>query len=181
MVAGSFTAILLTLFIGFTEPRRRRIEVNSALSDLPKIQKFLEDFASRNGWDEAMANRFTAVSEETLLSFLQSDGLEGDGPKSEEEEEQSERRLLLTAHKEDGVAVLEYIAATGDENLQDQIALLSERIEDVPNEREVSLRLLRHLASSVLHQQYHGTDIVTVRVDPPKPTPRPNPGQQSAG
>ena len=34
-------------------------------------------------------------------------------------------------------------------------------------EREVSLRLLRHLASSVHHQQYHDTDIVTVRVKRP--------------
>ena len=29
---------------------------------------------------------------------------------------------------------------------------------------ELSLRLLRHYASSVHHQQYHGTDIITVRV-----------------
>ena len=36
--------------------------------------------------------------------------------------------------------------------------------DDAP-EREVSLRLLRHLASSVHHQQYHDTDIVTIRVD----------------
>ena len=36
-------------------------------------------------------------------------------------------------------------------------------------EREVSLRLLRHLASSVHHQQYHDTDIVTVRVKAPGP------------
>ena len=43
--------------------------------------------------------------------------------------------------------------------------------DDAP-EREVwasrsasQLRLLRHLASSVHHQQYHDTDIVTIRVD----------------
>ncbi len=34
-------------------------------------------------------------------------------------------------------------------------------------EREVSLRLLRHIASSVRHQQFHDTDILTVRVDAP--------------
>ncbi len=47
------------------------------------------------------------------------------------------------------------------------LALLGERAEEVPAEREVSLRLLRHIASSVHHQQYHDTDIVTVRVDAP--------------
>ena len=74
------------------------------------------------------------------------------------------RRLLLTAHKEGGGAVLEFIAAPGEENLEDRIALIGEASGDAP-EREVSLRLLHHLASSVHHQQYHDTDIVTIRVD----------------
>ena len=39
--------------------------------------------------------------------------------------------------------------------------------DEGPVEREVSLRLLRHLASSVHHQQYHDTDILTVRVAAP--------------
>ena len=32
-------------------------------------------------------------------------------------------------------------------------------------EQEVSLRLLRHYASSVRHYQYHDTDVVAVRVE----------------
>ena len=52
----------------------------------------------------------------------------------------------------------------GEENLEDRIALMGEASDDAP-EREVSLRLLRHLASSVHHQQYHDTDIVTIRVE----------------
>ena len=47
------------------------------------------------------------------------------------------------------------------------MGLLAER-PDVLIEREVSLRLLRHIASSVRHQQFHDTDIVTVRVDAPR-------------
>ena len=43
------------------------------------------------------------------------------------------------------------------------------RSDDLLMEREVSLRLLRHIASSVRHQQFHDTDIVTVRVDAPAP------------
>ena len=35
----------------------------------------------------------------------------------------------------------------------------------VPNEREVSFRLLLHYLTSVSHQKYHGVDIVTVRVE----------------
>ena len=59
--------------------------------------------------------------------------------------------------------------ASSEENLQDRIALLGEYADETASEREVSLRLLRHLASSVHHQQYHDTDIVTVRVEAPRP------------
>ena len=99
------------------------------------------------------------MGEEGLLTLLQD--------KSEAEREQ--RRLLLVAYEEDGGAHLEFIAGTGDENIQDRIALLGARTagELIEIEQEVSLRLLRHLASSVRHQQYYDTDIVTVRVERP--------------
>ena len=160
MTAGGLVAILMTLFMELTQPRRRRIEVEFGLSALPKIRDFLVDFASRSRWDTAMANRLDAAGEETLLTLLQRDG---------GEQEPGPRRLLLTAHKEDGGAVLEFVAAGGEDNLQDRIALLGEQTAGASIEREVSLRLLRHLASSVRHQQYHDTDIVTVRENPPAP------------
>lgn len=61
-------------------------------------------------------------------------------------------------------AELELVAAPGEENLEDRMVLLTER-GGIPAEHEISLRLLRHYASSVYHQQYHDTDIVTVRVE----------------
>ncbi len=159
MTAGGMTAILLTLFMELTAPRRRRIQTPFEIASLPKIREFLQAFAARSGWGEAMAHRLDAAAEEAILTLLRHD---------EEEEEtgetRSKRRLLLTAHKEAGGAVLEFIAAPGEENLEDRIAVIGEGSDDAP-EREVSLRLLRHLASSVHHQQYHDTDIVTIRVD----------------
>ena len=160
MTAGGLAAILLTLFVELTAPRRRRIELEFELSALPNIREFLAECASRYGWDEAMTHRLDAASEETLLTLLQ-DG-EGD---------QEPRRLQLTVHKEDGGATLEFIAAPGEANLEDRIALLNERLDETSGEREISLRLLRHLASSVRHQQYHDTDIVTISVDVPKAEP----------
>ncbi len=159
MTAGGMTAILLTLFVELTAPRRRRIQAPFEVASLLKIREFLQSFASRNGWGEAMAHRLDAAAEEAILTLLRHD---------EEEEAEGaphrKRRLLLTAHKEGGAAVLEFIAAPGEENLEDRIALMGEATDDAP-EREVSLRLLRHLASSVHHQQYHDTDIVTIRVE----------------
>ena len=159
MTAGGMTAILLTLFVELTAPRRRRIQAPFEVASLPKIREFLQSFAARSGWGEAMAHRLDAAAEEAMLTLLRHDEEEEAG-----DDGRRKRCLLLTAHKEGGGAVLEFIAAPGEENLEDRIALIGEGTDDVP-EREVSLRLLRHLASSVHHQQYHDTDIVTIRVD----------------
>ena len=162
MTAGGLAAILMTGFLELAAPRRSRLETDLDVSVLPAMREFLGAFAARSGWDEEMAGRLEAASEETLLTLLR-EGEEGSG----EAGGGVRRRLLLVAHKEGGGAVLEFVAAGGSENLQDRIALLGERSAGAPVEREVSLRLLRHLASSVRHQQYHDTDIVTVRVDAP--------------
>ena len=65
--------------------------------------------------------------------------------------------------------MLELIAAPGEGNVEDRMALLVEQSSSQAPEHEVSLRLLRGLASSVHHQQYHDTDIITVRVEAPRP------------
>ncbi len=160
MTAGGLTALLLTMFVEFTEPRRRRIEVPFQVSVLPEIRAFLQEFAKQSGWGKAMTHRLDSASEETLLTLLEQ-------YRAKDQGEDAARRLLLVAHREGGEAVLEFIASTGEANLQDQIALLSERATEAPVEHEVSLRLLRHVASSVHHQQYHDTDIVTVRIKAP--------------
>ena len=162
MTGGGLIAILLTLFVELTEPRRRRIEVEFDTSALPAIREFLAKFASAGGWDAAMAHRLDAASEETLLTLLNQDQPGGDSPR---------RRLLVVAHKHAGEAILDFVAAPGTANLEDRISLLGEQAATTSIEREVSLRLLRHLASSVKHQQYHDTDIVTIRVTPPGAVP----------
>ena len=59
------------------------------------------------------------------------------------------------------------MAAAGGDNIQERLALLDDVNDEGRLERDVSIRLLRHLASSVRHQQYHDVDIVTVRVREP--------------
>ena len=159
MLTGGIVAIVMTMSIELTKPRRRRIEVELDPSALHEIREFIGAFASRRGWDARMVDRLDAVCEETLLSLLQQDEPGADIER---------RRLFLSARGEDGGAVLEFVASKGEEeNIQDRIALLGEAGAGAMIEREVSLRLLRHLASSVRHQQYHDTDIVTVRVERP--------------
>ena len=159
MTAGGLVAIIMTLFMEMTEPRAARMKAALDTSSLPELREFLGEFASGGGWDEAMAHRLGAVCEETLQALLRRD--DGDGSSGR-------RSLLLLARKESGGAVLEFIAATGEGgNLEDQVALLGEQTEEARLDQEVSLRLLRHLAASVRHQQYHGVEVVTVRVETP--------------
>ena len=154
VTAGGLAVILMTLFVELTKPSRSRIEAAFDLSVLPKIREFLGAFASRNGWDAAMAERLDAACEETLLTLAR-------------QENEDDRRLRLVAYREGSGAVLEFVVASTDENVQDRLALLGDEPGEAPADEDVSLRLLRRLASSVRHRQYRGMDVVTVRVAAP--------------
>ena len=156
MTAGGAAAIFLTICLEAAKPRRSRMEAEFDSSAIGPVRTFLQAFAARNGWSEGMAQRLDAVGEETLLTLIeQNDDRDIAGP----------RRLRISASREEGGAVLEFVVAAGDDgNLEDRIAVLGEHTAGTPVEHEISLRLLRHLASSVRHQQYHDTDVVTVHV-----------------
>jgi len=153
MTAGGLAAILMTLFLELTRPRPHRLRTALETSAYPAIDKFLTEFAKTRGWNEAMTDRLRAVGEETLLTLIRQD------------EESGKRRLQISARNDGRAAELEFVAATEESNIEDRIAMLGDRVAGQQAEQEVSLRLLRHLASSVRHQQYHETDVVTVRVE----------------
>ena len=155
MTVGAFAAIVLTLFMELTNPRRRRLEVELDFQYLPQIDEFMRDIASRIHWNEASTERLRSAGEETLSSLLrQDDGEVPDGV----------RRLIIVARPSGRMVELEFMATFDEENLEDRVSYMSEQAESL-DEGEVSLRLLRHYASSVRHRKYHGIDIVTVQVD----------------
>ena len=155
MTSGGLAAILMTLFLELSRPRPHRLRTALNADAYPALDAFLTEFAAARGWSKAMTERLRAVGEETLLTLVRQDG---DGP---------ERHLRLSARNDGRAAELEFIAAAGESNIEDRMALLGDRATGQGAEQEVSLRLLRHLASSVRHQQYHETDVVTVRVESP--------------
>lgn len=155
VLVGALVAVALTMFLDLTSPQRReRFETDLSLSNLPEIDGFLRGLASQMGWSEASGQRLRLAGEETLMSLLQSEEFESaeDAP-----------RLIVLAHLEGDTVELEFMAVFDEENLEDRLAYLSEETEGV-EEGEISLRLLRHYASSINHQKYHGLDIVTVQV-----------------
>ena len=80
---------------------------------------------------------------------------------------QDDRQLIVLASSEGPVADSEFIGGGDDDNLEDRLRQLQQHDAATPVEQEISLRLLRNYASSAQHQQYHDTDIITVRVEAP--------------
>ena len=155
MTAGAIVAILMMFFMELTSPRRRRLAVDLSADALPKIDEFLRQFASASRWNADSTERLTAAGEETLAILLQeSDHSDSDGA----------RRLTVSARLQGSFAELEFVTTLEGENMEDHLAYLS-ALPPVPDEHEVSYRLLWHYASSVSHQKYHGIDIFTVAVD----------------
>ena len=155
LLMGAMVAILLNLFLEVTSPRPKRLEASLDLSDLPRIDEFLSGVATGARWNDASRERLRAAGEEALASLVQ---LRGD--------DAGERppRLMVEARPGDRAVELEFLAAFDEENLEDRLAYLDEEAE-TEDEGDLSLRLLRHYASSVRHQKYHGLDVVTVVVD----------------
>ena len=148
MTAGGLTVILLSTILGLTSPRPRRLRVPLSAESLPAVDAFLMDFAVRMKYGEERTRQLRAVGEEALHSLMQ------DG---------AERHMLLVARAEGKATELEIVAGAGESNLEDQLALID--VADMPHESAAPLRLLQHYASMVRHRQYHGTDVVTLRIE----------------
>lgn len=166
ITTGGFGAIAMILYLEFTNPRRMRFESKLDIEALPELNKFMERFAERRGWDDAMKNRLSAVGEETLLTLAPLDL--GAFDMEEDADPGTEKQLVVVASSDGSVAELEFIGGGGDEtNIEDRVRQLQQHDVEAVVENELSLQLLRAYASSVRHQQFHGADIITVRVEPP--------------
>ena len=152
--AGIVVMIALTALVELTSPRSNRLEVELETSSLPKINEFLQDFATGIGWNDESTNRLRAAGEESLLCLLSSDV----------KDRIDSTQLIIVVRYRDDTVEMDLLSVFEEQNIEDRLAYMSEEVE-VHDDRELSFRLLRHHASSVHHRKYHGVDIVTVQVD----------------
>ena len=155
MTAGAIVAIIMMLFMDMTSPRRKRLAAELSHEALPEIDAFLREFAAANRWDSASTERLAAAGEEALAVLLQEVNVT---------ESAEPLHLTVSARPHEQAAELEFVTALQGENMEDHLAYLSE-LPPVPDEHQVSYRLLWHYASSVRHQKYHGIDIITIQVE----------------
>ena len=148
----------MTLFTELSGFRIKRLRVDLSRSSLPAVDDFLSRFADGHSWTEEGKNRLRLVGEEVMLSLLDDEGNEGEGHR---------RRLVATIRPESGAAELEIVVASDDAiqgNIENRMAYLDEAVA-LEDEQQLSVRILRHYASSVHHRKYYGIDIISCRVD----------------
>ncbi|MCY4644986.1 MAG: purine/pyrimidine permease [Bacteriovoracales bacterium] len=150
MTSGGLTAIFLTLLMELVSKRPKRLRTPLETPAISKVKEFLKGFAkNRNQKD---LDKLCLVAEEALMGLL------------EKGDQKNKRHLLLMARQETNEIELEFVAGPGKENLEDQMSLIGKHPERFGDEREISLKILKHLTSSIQHHQYHGMDIITVSV-----------------
>jgi len=155
VMLGTVVAMVMTLAINRLGTRSSRLEVALAMDSLPAINRFLQGLASDRQWSEASSLRLRAAGEEALVCLLAQE-LDAAG--------QAAPQLALNARPEGNQLELEFIAAASEINVEGQLALVSDEAS-LPNVDELSLRLLKHHAAVVRHQQFHGLDVLTIWVD----------------
>ncbi|MXW25248.1 MAG: hypothetical protein F4Z77_02945 [Dehalococcoidia bacterium] len=158
IVVGGMAAIAMTLFTEVSSLRAKKLQTELSQSSLAAIDEFLSQYAESHSWTEEGGNRLRLVGEEAILSLLEE---EQDGAATDN------RRLVATIRPDGGSAELEIVVASGEAiqgNIENRMAYLGQD-QALEDEQELSVRILRHYASSVHHRKYYGLDIVSCRVD----------------
>ena len=164
ITTGGFAAVAMILYLELTNPRRMRFRSKLDIDSLPDLNDFIVKFASNRRWSDAMRDKLMAVAEETLLTLSP---LDLEMTLDEPDEPEEERTLVVIASSEGDVAELEFIGGEGGQNIEDRVRQLQDFEDESIIENELSLQLLQNYASSVRHQQFRGTDIITVNVEQP--------------
>ena len=164
ITTGGFAAVAMILYLELTNPRRMRFRSKLDIDSLPDLNDFIVKFVSNRRWSDAMRDKLMAVAEETLLTLSP---LDLEMILDEPDEPEEERTLVVIASSEGDVAELEFIGGEGGQNIEDRVRQLQDFEDESIIENELSLQLLQNYASSVRHQQFRGTDIITVNVEQP--------------
>ena len=158
IVIGGMVAMGMTAFTELSGFRAKKLRIDLSESSLRAVDGFLCQFADRHSWTKEGENRLRLVGEEVILSLLKEE---------KEDPAEQKRRLVATIRPDSGSAELEIVVASDDAtqgNIENRMAYLGQE-QALEDEQQLSVRILRHYASSVHHRKYYGLDIVSCRVD----------------
>ena len=152
ITVGGGIAILLTVLGDVISARRADLATVFDDSALPAVLAFADRWGANQRFGSSDTDRLRLICEEALATLRE--GATGEG---------GARRLHLSATVDEGVAVLDFVTSAQGDNVADLLQMLDREVSSSLPENQLSLRLLRGLAASVEHRQYHGVDILTVR------------------
>ena len=158
IAVGGMAAIVMTTFTELSALRAKKLRIDLSQSSLPAVDEFLCQFADGHSWTEEGKNRLRLVGEEVMLNLLNDENYDPVEPK---------RKLVATILPDSGSAELEIVVASDDAiqgNIENRMAYLGQD-QALEDEDQLSVRILRHYASSVHHRKYYGLDIISCRVD----------------
>ncbi len=154
MTSGGITALFLMLIWRFSLEKKVKFTSALELSKLPIVENFIRAHSADWNVSDAVVQRLCLANEETMLSLL-----EGEQQSAQEKT----RVLIVTMVRRSGTAEIEYMATIDQKNIEDRMAMLNESASEFDT-GSLSLRVLHHLATSVKHQKYFDTDIVSIQV-----------------
>ena len=158
IVIGGMAAVGMTAFTELSGFRAKKLRIDLSESSLPAVDDFLCQFADGHSWTKEGENRLRLVGEEVILSLLKEE---------KDDSAEQKRRLVATIRPDSGSAELEIVVASDDAiqgNIENRMAYLGQD-QALEDEQQLSVRILRHYASSVHHRKYYGLDIISCRVD----------------
>ena len=154
MTIGVLATVLLTAFLELTSPRRRRLDVEL---DASRRRGSTPSYASSRAAAAGTTRRENGCAPPVKRRSSACRSYAATRRPTRRRASSSSRVPVARPWRWSSLVVSER------ENIEDHLTYLSERAE-TPEESELSFRLLRHYASSVRHRQYHGIEIVTVKV-----------------
>ncbi len=154
MTSGGVTAILLTLLLSIKHRSHDRLKLEAAPAAVPALHDFLKSIASRAGWDQTAVDRLQLAGEEALLFLI---------TKEEEAERAGEAAIGVSARESEGVIELEFASGPGAANIEILVRDLDDA-DRAPSD-DAGLRILRHLAKELRHEQFHDRNYLMVRVE----------------
>jgi NCS2 family nucleobase:cation symporter-2/xanthine permease XanP len=152
MTAGTIVAILLTLLFRARRGRPKRLATDFSVASVPKVHEFVETIAHAAGWDKPAINRLQLAAEEALVVMLE----------RAESKALAERQLRIEVRQNENQIELDLIVAPRGANLEDELPLAMQ--SKAPPEEMLSFRILSSIVDDIRHQQFHGIDVVTLKV-----------------
>jgi len=120
-------------------------------ASITKLRAILDDAAASAGWDPPAVDRLQLAGEEAFVYLL------------DRQADASAPRPISLAVRHPGDALeLEFVSGPEAENLEARLHGLSEEASAID---DAGLRILRHMAREVKHEQFRELDVLTVTVD----------------